>query len=347
MRRTDGRRARAATAGTIRREIRGAATLGAAAAVAVAVMMVVPAAPASAAPRPASSYRVVDLGTLTFTGHGGERANAISPRGEIVGQAELYPSSCCSGYLHATVFGSGGTNRDLGALTGYTGLSDALAVNSRGDVVGWSYSAGGTQEAVIWPGGGAELVLFRGEATGINASGLVAGTMGTAAGDRAVTWDRGHLLELPVPAGATSTANGIDDRGDVIGSVTTAAGGQHAAMWSHQHLVDLGPGDALAVDNHREVVGTSGGDAVMWRGGRATVLVPDATANAISPSGEVAGTRYQGVSPFSIGFVWSHGVTADLPTNGPYNSATGVNAAGVVVGVQGYCGHATAWLPSK
>ena len=322
-----------------------AAAFGAAA-VAVPAAMAVPSAPALAAPRVANSYRAVDLGTLTFAGHAGERANAISSRGEIVGQAELYPSSCCSGYLHATVFGPGGTNRDLGALAGYTGISDALAVNSRGDVVGWSDSAGGTQEAVMWAGGRAGVELFPGEATAINASGLVAGTMRTSSGDRAVTWDRGNLFELPVPAGATSTANGVDDRGDVVGSVTTTGGGQQAAMWSRHRLVDLGPGDALAVNNRREVVGASGGDAVMWRGRKTTMLVPDATAEAISPSGRVAGTRYQEMSPFSTGFVWSRGEAADLPALGPYNSATGIDAAGVVVGVGGVYGQATAWLPS-
>lgn len=118
----------------------------------------------------AVSYQAVNLGTLTFVGHGGERANAINTRGEIVGRAEVAPGSCCSGYLHATVFEPGGTNEDLGTLTGYTGTSDALAVNSRGDVAGWSYAAGGVEEAVIWPRGGAAVVLFPGMATGIDAS---------------------------------------------------------------------------------------------------------------------------------------------------------------------------------
>lgn len=315
------------------------AALGAAGTVAV------PSTAAFAAGRAAPNYQAVNLGTLTFLGHGGERANAISTRGEIVGQAELVPGSCCSGYLHATVFEPGGTNKDLGALTGYTGISDALAVNDRGDVAGWSDATGGVEEAVLWPRGGAGVVLFPGVATGINASGLVAGTMTTTAGDRAVTWDRGKLTELPVPAGATSTANGTDDRGDVVGSVTTTAGGQHAALWTRDGLVDLGPGDALAVNNRREVVGASAGNAVMWRGTTTTVLVSDATATAISSSGLVAGTRYQDVNPFSTGFVWSRGVAEDLPGINPFNSATGVNPAGVVVGVRGFYGQATAWIP--
>lgn len=319
---------------------RVAVALGVAAAVAV------PAAPASAAGRPAGSYQAVNLGTLTFVGHGGERANAISTRGEIVGQAEVMPSSCCTGYLHATVFEPGGANEDLGTLTGYTGTSDALAVNSRGDAAGWSYAPGGVEEAVIWPRGEAAVAVFPGVATGIDASGLVAGTMATTAGDRAVTWNRGKLTELPVPAGATSTAHGVDDRGDVVGSFTTAAGSQQAAMWTRHGLVDLGPGDAMAVNNRREIVGTSGGDAVMWRGAKETMLVTDATANAISSSGVVAGTRYQEVAPFSIGFVWAGGEDADLPALNPFNSATGVNSAGVVVGARGVYGQATAWFPS-
>lgn len=139
-------------------------------------------------------------------------------------------------------------------------------------MAGWSYAAGGVEEAVIWPRGGAAVVLFPGMATGIDASGLVVGTITTTTGDRAVTWDREKLTELPIPTSATSTASGVDDRGDLVGSVTTAAGSQNAAMWTRHGLVDLGPGDALAVNNRREIVGTSDGNSVMWRGATTTML---------------------------------------------------------------------------
>ena len=131
------------------------------------------------------TYKRINLGSLGFVGHAGERAMAINANGTIVGQAEVDPSSCCSGYPHAALFVRGGNNVDLGTLTGYTGESDALALNNSGAIVGWSTSARGKTEAVLWSRTSHTLLpLFTGEATGINDAGLVVGAASTADGTR-------------------------------------------------------------------------------------------------------------------------------------------------------------------
>ena len=65
-----------------------------------------------------------------------------------------------------------------------------------------------------------------------------------------------------LPGGTTSRANGINDRGQVVGSSGTA-GFTHAFLFENGMMVDLGtlPGDdqsnAVGINNHGQIVGDS------------------------------------------------------------------------------------------
>lgn len=60
----------------------------------------------------------------------------------------------------------------------------------------------------------------------------------------------------------------INDRGDVVGFSKSSEDGRfHAFYWSNGQLMDLGPGAATSLNNHRVIVGRRDieGDYVQWR----------------------------------------------------------------------------------
>jgi probable HAF family extracellular repeat protein len=110
------------------------------------------------------------LGTAPF----GD-AHAINKSGEVVGESDsLY---------------SGGQTYDLGALSG--GANTALAINTPGQVVGWSYSSTNSQDAFLW------------SPTTPN------GTTGTMI-DLNIFIGKSHFSGLPA-------ADGINDQGQIVG----------------------------------------------------------------------------------------------------------------------------------
>ena len=96
------------------------------------------------------------------------------------------------------------TVTDVGTLAG--DVSEAFAINARGDVVGDSTAAGGTQHAFLYQS------------------------------------RNGRLIDLdPRGANGASYAFAINDRGRVAGTVTGPGGGaSHAALFVRRHIIDLG-----------------------------------------------------------------------------------------------------------
>src|SRR4051794_39982739 len=81
---------------------------------------------------------------------------------------------------------------------------------------------------------------------------------------------------------ARSSANDINDAGQIVGTSYTSAGEEHAALWDGGRTSDLGPlggaySAATAINAHGQVVGwasTPAGysHAVLWDGGQVTDL---------------------------------------------------------------------------
>jgi len=81
---------------------------------------------------------------------------------------------------------------DLGTLGGRE--SQAVAVNDRGQMVGWSRTADDKTHAFLW------------------------------------TESRG-MIDLGTLGGGRSQAKDVNDRGQVVGGSQTASGGYHAVLW--------------------------------------------------------------------------------------------------------------------
>jgi len=249
-------------------------------------------------------YKLIDLGTF-----GGGRSAVgfgsrfLSNRGTLVGAADtpvpdpnFETVANYFGFLVANPFiehafkVQHGVTVDLGALPGLNS-SQAFAVNAVVDTVGYS------ENGVIDPLLGIPEV-------------------------RAVLWRDGKIIDLGALGGNESQANGINNRGQIVGTYANEIlddfsfygfGTQtRAFIWENGVMQDLG---------------TLGG--------------PDAFDTAINERGQVAGDSYTDWTPNPTTgiptvhpFLWENGRMLDLGSlGGTFGVIAGLNNHGVVVGL--------------
>ncbi|MER7457219.1 hypothetical protein [Micromonospora sp. NPDC126480] len=180
----------------------------------------------------------------------------INERGEVVGfcQSDAYAARPCR-WRH-------GRPHDLGTLDD-RGTGTALAVNDHGDVVGdnQTFIRGGETRAFLWRRGVLTDLGGVGDrsATGINNRAQVIGVHHTDAGQRAFLWQRGRLTDLGTLGGSESVPADINERGQIVGTSTTADGARHAFLWDRGRMINLGTpsgeSGAQAVNDRGEVTG--------------------------------------------------------------------------------------------
>lgn len=233
------------------------------------------------------------------------------------------------------------------SITAIGGAIEANAINSSGQVVGYGattaflYSGGGLQYLPTLPGGSVS------DATAINSTGQVVGWSRIDAGNsssHAFLYSGGVMTDLGTLLAGNSTANGINDSGQVVG-LAYATG--HAFLYSGGVVTDLGTlggsvSAANGINNSGQVAGWSNppGDATqhafLYSGGVMTDLGTfggsRSDALAINNSGQVVGLS-QTASGGLDAFLYSEGVMTDLGALGFYNSvAAAINDNGQVVG---------------
>jgi probable HAF family extracellular repeat protein len=172
---------------------------------------------------------------------------------------------------------------DLGTLGGAE--SNALGINPKGQVVGYSTTATGPWHAFLWEsgvmtdlgtlGGGFSL------AEDINPSGQVVGLSYIAGGGattHAFLWEKGVMTDLGTPRGefVNSEANAINAAGQVVGTVSSQGLGVfRPVIWENGVITELptlsggGVGRALDINPAGQVVGwstdqSSGSRPTLW-----------------------------------------------------------------------------------
>jgi probable HAF family extracellular repeat protein len=272
----------------------------------------------------AQRYTVTDLGTL---GGLSSFANGINNAGQVVGKADL-PGTPASTPTHAFLY-SGGIMQDLGTLGG--NLSNATAINNAGQIVGNSLTitrVGQVSHAFLYSGG-------------------IMQDLGTLAGPSGVAQE--------------STANGINDLGQIVGQSTSSDFGlNHAFLYTGGIMTDLGSlivtqgaSSATGINDTGQIVGQStivagsgGGNMhafVDTVGGSmqdlGTLGGNSSFANAINAAGQIAGDSntagVNGAGPQHVILASASG--GPLVDLGAFNGsstcfALGINAAGDIVG---------------
>ena len=120
---------------------------------------------------------------------------------------------------------------------GGEGQSVANGINDAGEIVGFSGTADGHDEAVVWGLDGHGRVLSptpEGYATAVNASGDIAGVSLNSApyGYGAAIWGaNGTLTLLTDPGTAGSGAKGLNNNGDAVGSTHSSNTTLNAVLW--------------------------------------------------------------------------------------------------------------------
>jgi len=207
---------------------------------------------------------LTDLGTLGGTT---SQASALNDSGTITGSASL-----ADGSTHAFAF-SNGVMTDLGALDTFNtdGYSYGQGIDSSGNIIGYSHTAGGDHG--FWYSNGTLTDLGVGAngvyAFGLNDSGVVTGSFDVNGSQHAFSFSSGTTVDLGTLGGPSSVGRHVDAYGDIVGRADTASNGSgHAFLYSGGTLTDLGTlggsqSDALWINNSGWVTGSSGtmGDA--------------------------------------------------------------------------------------
>ena len=272
---------------------------------------------------------------------GWNRPNAINERGQIVGRC-----GSDTGPQRAVLWQDGKVI-DLGALP-HNRYSVAVAINDRGQVVGYSWSRfseahesePASVRAFLWEKGKmTNLGTVGGQdsaAVAINNRGQVVVAVGDWAlrETDAYLWENGRLTRLGPRAGEGEAVDAINDHGQIIGQATRANFRSYAFLWEKGKMIDLGFLDAKDINERGQIVGSGSKTGVLWQDGKKTAL-GSLSPSDINDQGQVVGST-SGTGGSTRPVLWQNGTKTALPTlGGKWSGAEAINEHGQIIGSTG------------
>jgi uncharacterized membrane protein len=230
-----------------------------------------------------------DAGVVTgYSGYPGVRtvANATDGNGIVVGEARV------AGNIHHAAVWQRGAFVDLGTIGNRGAVSTALRINTNGWIAGESETLAGSRPFVHHDGAMHNLGscpdprFLNGASAGINNSNEVVGTYWDpyveGGSGRAYYWSEATGITLLMPQWQSSTALGINDLGDIIG---TFRGQNYTPYYGFVlrsgSFVDLGYFSLpYAINDSGDIVGTAEFAPVIWKN-----LIPHKLTSSLTESG--------------------------------------------------------------
>jgi len=305
------------------------------AATTVAAVAVPSVATAAAAP-PTGTGQLIQLDSL---GGVGSFATEMNERGDMIGS-----SVDAADNFRAVVWWHG---RSSPTALGIEGASP-VAINESGHITGYADDG-----LFLWRDGSVTYLKRSAVASfgapSINDRDDVASTVtGQDGRSRAVLWQRGRMTMLPTPTGMDSRAVGINNRGQVIGTVTRPeVSTEEAVLWQDGRMTRLGTlggagSSPVAINDRGQVSGTSAvagssdDHPFLWQGGRMTDLLAGTSATAgrvgdLNETGMMTGTASFGNGD-SRPVIWRDGRMIDIGLPGHVGIGSDLNERGDVTG---------------
>jgi len=311
----------------------------------------------TAGPALATTYSVTDVGSL---GYPVARPGGINEGGQVAGTSYLaqrveYNVGCvprhrpCFVHPEHPFLWSEGKMSDLGTL-GNGLFAEGTAINSLGEVAGFSNLKNGERHAFVSRGGKLTDLGATGQeshAFAINDAGMVAGSESIPGEGHtdATLWSNGKVTDLgllPGEGGIFTDASGINDSNEVVGAGDTKASLERAFLWRNGTMTDIGTlggpqATATAIDNAGQVVGsaqtsTEASHGFIYQNGKMTDLGLNIYPNAISNNGVIVGQGGCGSAVIVTGGVCQN-LQNLIPAGSGYTlqSAKGINNKGQIV----------------
>jgi probable HAF family extracellular repeat protein len=197
-------------------------------------------------------WELFHMSALPTLGGNNGQASAINNRGQIVGFAEdgTVDSSCpankTNNRTQLPVLWENGKAKAKVLPTGNDPSGNALWINDKGQIVGFTGPCGATNHAVVWDNDNVNTLPDNGtgaEAFGNNNRGQIVGFVGSPNGGtpNAALWQNDTVINLGIlPGDGGGIASGINDRGQVVGSNFDSQGNwAHAFIWQNNVMTDL------------------------------------------------------------------------------------------------------------
>ena len=197
-------------------------------------------------------WELFHMSALPTLGGNNGQASAINNRGKIVGFAEdgTVDSSCPAGTTNnrtqLPVLWENSKAKAKALPTGNDPSGNALWINDRGQIVGFTGACAATNHAVVWDHNKVSTLADNqtgAEAFGNNNLGQIVGFVGAPDSGipNATLWQNDMLINLGLlPGDAGGIASGINDKGQVVGSNFDSQGNwNHAFIWQNNVMTDL------------------------------------------------------------------------------------------------------------